>query len=637
MEGRGQDIRGDMPGPSSTAERSEVTTIPHGERAFVYGNVCGEGPGGRIISPTSGDEYAWAAREVKELRSQFRSRAVITDWIENSCVLRTLGYHTCVKLIACREDERVCYGRENASDEFFYCYAALFYDLYVRLPFTTFQMDVLRTLNVAPSQLHPNSWGYVQAFGVLCGALGIRPTVGLFLHFFRCRPLATKGWVSLISEPGNALLELYLQSYRGFKEKFFKVSITDAGRRFFFDGEGNPRFPLYWTQDPLRFTSWPEDKMTIEELEALSVLTSLPRPFSSRLIIECLEFDDAGARVFEIMGRKGSGRSWFETIDGERDEGNRPGSSIGQQRPPVPPVSPPPVVAVSAEGATAAEVPLVRKRKTKMVDSNRGASKKSKEAVEENERPLPLGIWDSAFMPGHRVELNLDASEKKVIENMSEQQIADSLLEMNTRAQALAWHLAYASDRGRTQSELEKVRAQLKDLAEIHAGCEARQKRAEQLLKEGEILLSKTREAGMTLQQERDQMARDLEQAKNSMLLVARERNALKVEIVEKNELIEELKDAIMDEHKRGFRKAVRQAGHLLKVSTKEAEFDVRKDVHEGQLKPLKEIPNGAVLEGEEDEEEAANSGPEGATEVDEPAPETAEAAEGDTSQIVID
>ncbi|KOM43300.1 hypothetical protein LR48_Vigan05g090400 [Vigna angularis] len=491
MEGKGQDIGGDMPGPSSTAECPEVTTIPHGEEAFVYGNVCGEGPGGRAISLTSGDEYAGAARKVKELRSQFRSRAVITNWIEDSCLLRTLEYQTCVKLIACRDDERVCYGRENASDDFFYCYAALFYDLYVRLPFTTFQMDVLRTLNVAPSQLHPNSWGYVQAFAVVCRALDIRPTVGLFLYFFRCRPVATKGWVSLISEPGNTLLELYLQSYRGFKEKFFKVSITDVGRRFFFDGEGNPRFPLYWTQEPLRFTSWSEDKMTIEELEALSVLTSLPRPFSSRQIIECLEFDDAGAR---IMGRKGSGRNWFHTIDNERDEGNRPGSSVGQQRPQVPPAGPPPVVVASAEETTLVEVPLVRKRKAKTVDINREASKKSREVVEETERPLPLGIWDRAFMPGHRVDINMDASGKKVIENMSEQQIADSLLEMNTRAQALAWHLAYASDRGQMRSELEKVRAQLKELAEIHAGCEARQKRTEQLLKDGETLWNKTRD-----------------------------------------------------------------------------------------------------------------------------------------------
>ncbi|KOM55887.1 hypothetical protein LR48_Vigan10g177900 [Vigna angularis] len=368
MEEKGHNSGGDMPGPSSTAECPEDTTIPYGEDAFVYRNVCGEGPEGRVMAPISGDEYAWAAREVKELRSQFRSRAVIDNWIENNCNLRTLGYRTCIKLIACRDDERVCYGRENASSDFLYCYVAPFYDLYLRFPFTNFQMDVLRTLNVAPSQLHPNSWGYVQAFAVLCRALAIRPTVGLFLFFFRCPPVAKKGWVSLISEPGNALLELYLQSYRGFKEKFFKVSITEDGRRYFFSGEGNPKFPLYWTQDPLKFTSWPEDKLTIEELEALSVLSSLPRPFSSRQLINCLEFDDAEARVFEIMGRKGSGRNWFQTINDERAEGNRPGSS--SQRVQVPPTGSVVISVSTDETPVVEEQPLVRKRKGKAVDTS---------------------------------------------------------------------------------------------------------------------------------------------------------------------------------------------------------------------------------------------------------------------------
>ncbi|KOM52544.1 hypothetical protein LR48_Vigan09g120300 [Vigna angularis] len=243
-------------------------------------------------------------------------------------------------------------------------------------------MDVLKTLNVAPSQLHPNVWGYMQAFVVLCRALAIRPIVALFLYFLRCRPVAKKGWVSLISEPGNALLELYMQSYRGFKDKFFKVSILDSGRRHYFDGEGRPKFPLYWTQEPLRFTSWAEDKMTIEELEALNVLTALPRPFSSRRLINCLEHDDADSRVFgmflillllsvvlllltgpeclcfaEIMGRKGSVRNWFQAIDTEKAEADRPGSSYKlKQAQPTGPV----VLSVSTyEAAVGEEQPLV--------------------------------------------------------------------------------------------------------------------------------------------------------------------------------------------------------------------------------------------------------------------------------------
>ncbi|KOM49686.1 hypothetical protein LR48_Vigan08g051300 [Vigna angularis] len=75
-------------------------------------------------------------------------------------------------------------------------------------------IDVLKTLNVAPTQLHPNSWGYIQAFAAMCQALAIKPTSSLFLHFFRARPVARRGWISLISQPGNATLELYSQSFR---------------------------------------------------------------------------------------------------------------------------------------------------------------------------------------------------------------------------------------------------------------------------------------------------------------------------------------------------------------------------------------------------------------------------------------
>ncbi|BAU01190.1 hypothetical protein VIGAN_11037100 [Vigna angularis var. angularis] len=88
-------------------------------------------------------------------------------------------------------------------------------------------MDVLKTLNVAPTQLHPNSWGYIQAFAVMCQALAINPTVALFFYFFRTWPIGKRGWVSLITEPGDTILELYAQSFRGFKKQFFRVSICN--------------------------------------------------------------------------------------------------------------------------------------------------------------------------------------------------------------------------------------------------------------------------------------------------------------------------------------------------------------------------------------------------------------------------
>ena len=64
--------------------------------------------------------------------------------------------------------ECVCHGQGGAADKFFYMYMCHFSQLHVRLSLDDFAMGVRRVLNVAPTQLHPNSWVYLQAFHVLC-------------------------------------------------------------------------------------------------------------------------------------------------------------------------------------------------------------------------------------------------------------------------------------------------------------------------------------------------------------------------------------------------------------------------------------------------------------------------------------
>ena len=65
----------------------------------------------------------------------------------------------------------VFHGQEGAAEEFFYVYMCHFSQLHTRLLFNDFTMGVLRLLNVAPTQLHLNSWAYLQAFRVLYKAL----------------------------------------------------------------------------------------------------------------------------------------------------------------------------------------------------------------------------------------------------------------------------------------------------------------------------------------------------------------------------------------------------------------------------------------------------------------------------------
>jgi hypothetical protein len=68
---------------------------------------------------------------------------------------------------------------------FFYMYTSVIEDFNIWFPFTPFEVSVLRTLNVAPSQLSPNSWGYMKAFQLACLGYEIEnPSVAVFFSFF---------------------------------------------------------------------------------------------------------------------------------------------------------------------------------------------------------------------------------------------------------------------------------------------------------------------------------------------------------------------------------------------------------------------------------------------------------------------
>jgi len=77
--------------------------------------------------------------------------------------------------------------RPKKGNPFFFMYQTVFKCVGVRLPFTPFERELLTEINTAPAQLHPNSWAFVRGFQILCGHLGILPSVDVFLHFFEVK------------------------------------------------------------------------------------------------------------------------------------------------------------------------------------------------------------------------------------------------------------------------------------------------------------------------------------------------------------------------------------------------------------------------------------------------------------------
>ena len=118
----------------------------------------------------------------------------------------------------CGYTDRVYHGRENAPIDFFYVYSTLFVDLKVTLSFDEFTMDVLRFLNIAPTQLHPNAWACIQAFRMVCQLFDLTPRARVFLFYYNTYSSNPVSWVSLTSRPGSVRLAAFTTSYKNFKE-----------------------------------------------------------------------------------------------------------------------------------------------------------------------------------------------------------------------------------------------------------------------------------------------------------------------------------------------------------------------------------------------------------------------------------
>jgi len=73
----------------------------------------------------------------------------------------------------CSPTDQVFHSRGTSLVNFFFLYAKVVRDSHIRLPLDEFSTWVLRTLNVAPTQLHPNSWAYISGFQMLCMRLGL--------------------------------------------------------------------------------------------------------------------------------------------------------------------------------------------------------------------------------------------------------------------------------------------------------------------------------------------------------------------------------------------------------------------------------------------------------------------------------
>jgi len=103
-----------------------------------------------------------------------------------------------VKTVKCREGKPICYDESSdPKGQFCFFYATFFKKVLLQLPLAIFEKELLIELNIAPTQLYPNTWAFICSFIILCAHFDISPSVKVFLYFFEAKHVSSKLWVSL--------------------------------------------------------------------------------------------------------------------------------------------------------------------------------------------------------------------------------------------------------------------------------------------------------------------------------------------------------------------------------------------------------------------------------------------------------
>jgi len=227
--------------------------------------------------------YSWTSDELLEESSTLTSMKDLRDHIEGSGVYQHRAFarrhDEDITVLPCIPGEPVC-GDERANNgvPFFFFYQVVFKRIGMRLPFSRFERELLTEINVAPAQLHPNSWAFVKAFDILCGYFGHTPSVDIFLHFFELKKQGKSLWVSFSSISGRVLLTLFQQSFKGWRGKFFRVCCSDYDHTVL-DG-----FPLYWVKKVKLTKPKSLDELPSADREACQILASVGAFNTSTLI-----------------------------------------------------------------------------------------------------------------------------------------------------------------------------------------------------------------------------------------------------------------------------------------------------------------------------------------------------------------
>jgi len=93
------------------------------------------------------------------------------------------------------------------------------------------------------------------------------------------------------------VLDGFTQSFKNFKNGFFRVSMEAGNEPWYLDEAGVARFLLYWTSSPTKWELVSKDTLDVANRRVVEVLERLPPRAPGKWIVCCYLTDDLGRDV----------------------------------------------------------------------------------------------------------------------------------------------------------------------------------------------------------------------------------------------------------------------------------------------------------------------------------------------------
>lgn len=97
------------------------------------------------------------------------------------------------------------------------------HNLWVFIPFTHFESEVITTINVAHSPITLNSWAFIRAFKIICRCLEVNPTIKILFYFYGTKLGPKSGWVTICIMSIRILFIPHNNHYKDMKYRFVRV------------------------------------------------------------------------------------------------------------------------------------------------------------------------------------------------------------------------------------------------------------------------------------------------------------------------------------------------------------------------------------------------------------------------------